>query len=1043
MTVEIRLLGGFDVRRDGQLVPAAAWGRRYAASLVKLLALSPGRRLHREQVIDALWSDDTVEAAAPKLHKAAYFARRALGDPGTVVLWGETVALCADQPTTIDALTFETAGVAALRSGDPKALEHAISLCSGDLLPDDPYDSWADGPRQRLHQLRVDLLRRLGRWDDLVRLDPTDEEAHRELMRALADRGDRLGALRQFERLTRSLAHELGVGPDPATVAVRDQLLVGSPHELALGVAPEQPGGLIGRTSERALIGRALDDADEGRGGVLVLSGPPGMGKSAVLAWARGAADTRGWRTCTGTAAAVEGTWAYAPVVEALADLCRRHPALLDGLDDNHRSEIDRALAGTDLPWSGESGHQRLFVAIAELLRLAAADRGVLLVLDDVHEADEASLRLLHYLGRRATTERIVLVLAHRTAPLPPGFASIRASLVARGRAVAHELMPLAPDESAALVARVRPDSPPETVAHIVELARGLPFAAIELARSTGAPAWERSAELLALAGLTPRARDVLQRVAVLGATFDTDEFVALADVPDEAAFAHLDEAIGAGVVEHTGTHYQFRHGLVRDALTRDVAPHRRTRIHRDAAARLEVLGASPARIGHHLVEAGDPAAAGPYLVRAAERDAAIGAYREALGLIDAVQAHLDGATRSRALRVRADLLLAIGDQSAIAAYRQALTLTTGDERRLLRARLVRAAMSAGDLETAVAALDGLEPNGGPADPEILLARGQVAFLTGDLDGARAIAEQARHLVLSGEQSWHVLDLVALQGLLAHARGERFDRMWSELQRTHQDPALALAIYDAYLCPAEHLLYGPTPYADVIELARSLRDSAQRGGALRAVAFACALMGEAALFAGDLETAERELVEAVDLHRDLAATSGEAHSLQRLAEVQLAKGARAEAARLLQRALPLARSSMVPSHLLQRIFGTMILAAADAAEARAVVDQAESTLGAGDVCPLCDIMLAVPAAIACADVGDLEHARHHLAAAERSALLWDGTSWPASVVEARAHLAAASGEHDTARRLRAEAADLFAAVGQPLDAVRCHTAAVA
>jgi tetratricopeptide (TPR) repeat protein len=257
-----------------------------------------------------------------------------------------------------------------------------------------------------------------------------------------------------------------------------------------------------------------------------------------------------------------------------------------------------------------------------------------------------------------------------------------------------------------------------------------------------------------------------------------------------------------------------------------------------------------------------------------------------------------------------------------------------------------------------------------------------------------------------------------------------------ELQRTRQNPEVALAIFDGYLCPAEYLLYGPTPYADVIELARSLRHTANRAGALRAVAFACALAGEAALLAGDLDVAESELQEAVDLHHDIGAAAGEAHSLQRLAEVRLAQGDREEATRLLQRALPLARWSMISKHLLQRIFGTLILAAPDAASARAMVDRAESTLGTADACNFCHVMLAVPAAIACAQVGDIEHAQRHLAQAGRSVALWDGTSWQAALLEAQAHLAVAEGDAAAARTLRRDAGSLFEAAGQPLDAAR-------
>ncbi|MCL2396029.1 MAG: AAA family ATPase, partial [Acidimicrobiaceae bacterium] len=651
MTIEIRLLGTFEVRRDSRVVPAGAWSRRQAAALVKLLALSPGRRLHREQVLNALWPDLAVDEAAPRLHKAAYFARKAAGDD-TIVLRGDSVALFPHQSVAVDVALFEAAAHDALRTGDEVLLAAAVNGCGGDLLPEDLYDEWAAGPRQRVRQLRTDALRRLGRWDDLIQLEGTDEEAHLALMRALAARGDRHGALRQFERLDRALAGELGLTPGKEAVALRDALL-------AAGVAEPSPtveDDLVGRDDERTLINAVLGAVGDGKGGrTLLVAGAAGVGKSALLAWAQGEAESRGWRTGRGVAAAIEGAWPYAPVLEAVADLCRRHPVLLDGLDDNYRAEIDRALAGSDLHWSGEGGHQRLFVAVAELVRLAAADRGVVLVLDDLHDADEASLRLTHYLARCATTEPIALLIGYRPTRLTDEFEQFRTSLTTRAGALARELGPLGAAHTEQLARRHLPNAADDTVARIAELSDGSPFAAIELARRAGtAPAWEESADSVALAGLSPQTRDILQRVAVLGTTFDTDEFVSLADLSDDDAFAHLDAALGVGVIAHTGAHYQFRHSLVRDALTADVAPHRRRRIHRAAAARLEALGASPARVGHHLVEAGDPAAAAPHLIRAAEREAAIGAYRDAFELVERVQAHVEGSQRARTLALRA-----------------------------------------------------------------------------------------------------------------------------------------------------------------------------------------------------------------------------------------------------------------------------------------------------------------------------------------------------------------------------------------------------
>jgi tetratricopeptide (TPR) repeat protein len=236
------------------------------------------------------------------------------------------------------------------------------------------------------------------------------------------------------------------------------------------------------------------------------------------------------------------------------------------------------------------------------------------------------------------------------------------------------------------------------------------------------------------------------------------------------------------------------------------------------------------------------------------------------------------------------------------------------------------------------------------------------------------------------------------------------------------------------------MLYGSTPFDEVQSLAAELRTTAQRAGALRAVAFASALSGEAALLAGDLDVAERALHESMDLHRDIGASAGEAHCLQRLAEVHLAQGDRDEAMRLLQRALPLARWSALSLHLLQRIYGTMILSSSSVEEARAVVDRAESALGTEDRCQFCNIMLAVPASIACSQVGDVEGARRHLAAATSSMQFWDSASWTAATGEARAHLAAAEGRTDEAASLFDEAARLFTIAGQPLDAARCSEA---
>ena len=149
--VEIRMLGGFEVLLDGSPVPAAGWPRPQAATLVKLLALAPGRRLHREQLVDRLWPDLTVAEAAPRLHKVAHYARRALGEDRTaIVLRNETVALLPDAEVVVDVDVFERVAEEALANGTPNVAAAAVARYGGTLLPEDLYETWAENRREHL-----------------------------------------------------------------------------------------------------------------------------------------------------------------------------------------------------------------------------------------------------------------------------------------------------------------------------------------------------------------------------------------------------------------------------------------------------------------------------------------------------------------------------------------------------------------------------------------------------------------------------------------------------------------------------------------------------------------------------------------------------------------------------------------------------------------------------------------------------------------------------------------------------------------------------
>ena len=218
--VDITLLGGFEVRVDDEPVATAAWTHGRARDLVKLLALAPGHRLAREQVLDALWPQLGPDAALANLHKAAHHGRRALGHHGGVVL-REALVLLAPEARVVetDVERFEA-------TSDPE-------LYRGELLPDDPYADWAEERRRALRARYLDALRARGRWEELADEDPADEVAERAVMRARFAAGDRRGALRAFDRLSAAL-EALGLRPGVETLALHARIAGGAAFDKAL-----------------------------------------------------------------------------------------------------------------------------------------------------------------------------------------------------------------------------------------------------------------------------------------------------------------------------------------------------------------------------------------------------------------------------------------------------------------------------------------------------------------------------------------------------------------------------------------------------------------------------------------------------------------------------------------------------------------------------------------------------------------------------------------------------------------------------------------
>ena len=224
MRVRIGLLGQFSVIIGERAVAQDAWRRERGAALVKLLAVTVGHRLHREQVMELFWPELDAEAAGANLRKAVHFARRSLGEHD-VIDSNEIIALGPGVDLELDTKLFEQAAKAALRTGDAAACEAAADLYQGQLLPDDLYVEWLDEPRKQLHQLYARVLRAGKLWERLISIEPTDEEAQCALMQAALDVGNRGAAIRAFQELRERLRIDLGIGPSKAAVTLYERAL--------------------------------------------------------------------------------------------------------------------------------------------------------------------------------------------------------------------------------------------------------------------------------------------------------------------------------------------------------------------------------------------------------------------------------------------------------------------------------------------------------------------------------------------------------------------------------------------------------------------------------------------------------------------------------------------------------------------------------------------------------------------------------------------------------------------------------------------------
>jgi tetratricopeptide (TPR) repeat protein len=495
----------------------------------------------------------------------------------------------------------------------------------------------------------------------------------------------------------------------------------------AVGATGELP--LLGRTRELADLDATLEETATGHGGLVLLTGEPGIGKTrlATALGERAAADghriawARGW-----DGGGAPAFWPWVQVVRALA---------ADRDDDALRAELGAGARWVaqlapelrerlDLPEAGdlesEQARFALFDAVTVFLRNTAAREPLVVLLDDLHTADLPSLLLLAFLARALSETRVLVITTHHEAGprRGPEVEAVFGELTRFG--ARFDLGGLEDDDLRALVIhRSGADPSEELVRTLHELTEGNPFYSDEVVRllvtqgridhplgeRVPLPDGVRDAIRRRLLPLRAEVREALEVAAVEGRDFHITTVERAAGLDRADLLERLDEALAVQLLEEApgpAGSFRFAHGLIRETLYGDLTATRRARLHAAVGEALERTAATEAELAHHFVEAapvGDPTKALDHAHRAGHEALAALAYERAADLFDAALSALDLLPEPDEPR-RGELLLLRGQaqmQSGGDAARSTLLAAIELARRVGDADLLgRAALSLG-----------------------------------------------------------------------------------------------------------------------------------------------------------------------------------------------------------------------------------------------------------------------------------------------------------------------------------------------------------
>lgn len=675
-------------------------------SLLRLLVrltLQAGQMLARKQLAFALWPDVPEAESLANLRRHLYLLRHMLPAETQELLLTLPQSVCWQNLPLywVDVNEFQQAGASL------DMLGQAVELYRGDLALGVYDDDFVMARREALRNRYLDFLKKLAedyfKRGELVRalewvrrliaLEPWDEETVRLKMTLEAQTGNRAAALATYQTLARELERELHTQPMPETMALYSDILH---NRLARPALPQKAATpvFISREAEVEQLIGLFGGLVNGQGRAVFVSGPAGVGKTALLQEAlRRLAEEAGeaaprvlWGTCP-PPLSVCPPRPYAPwgqILNAAAPLLARSEEILSEWL-NHLLPLvpDLALLKPGLLAPSQPNASELRAALRQAFHALALHKPLILVLEDAHWADDASLDVLRELTETCQALPLLILVTHRLDDLPLPLLQAKRDLRKRRALVEIPLHAFRADEAHLLLKTLLREEtlPPALYEELTRYAEGLPLllreAAETIRRARGAhlvlPTL-RDSIALRLEGLSRPAREMLEAAAVLGFSFSGRELEALLSWPEAAHAAALDslsanrfltECILPGAPEYT-----FPHALIHEIILEAIPPARAAALHQRTALALQQVHASESgfagRIAAHYQAAGLPLPAARFWLEQARENTDLAAFEAALRAIERAESLMAGDSSLASHELRA---LAALQRGVIAHY--------------------------------------------------------------------------------------------------------------------------------------------------------------------------------------------------------------------------------------------------------------------------------------------------------------------------------------------------------------------------------------